>query len=235
MSRDAQERHRAPRPAAFESTTKRLVVAAAGLDETLQEAARVLARGGVVAFPTESFYGLGVDPRNQRAVAHLASIKGRAASKPIPVIAASVGDVCTIADLPPLASELADALWPCPLTMALEPRGAWPAAILGDTGTVGVRVTDHHIARLLAEAAGGLVTATSANRAGAPAVAAPGDLDPELVAGVQLIVDAGPCAGGSPSTVVRFDGDRVTVLREGAIAFAVLEAAIGRGVCRRSA
>lgn len=234
MPRDAQEWHRALRPTASGSTTRHLVVDGAGLAETLREAARVLARGGVVVFPTESFYGLAVDPRNETAVAHLASIKGRQASKPIPLIAATVGDVCTIADLPPLASELADALWPCPLTMALEPRGKWPAAILGDTGTVGVRVTDHDVARLLAEAAGGLVTATSANRAGALPVAAPGDLDPDLVAGTQLIVDAGPCAGGAPSTVVRFDRDHIAVLREGAVAFAALEAVVGPGVCRRS-
>ena len=114
--------------------------------------------------------------------------------------------------------------------MALEPRGTWPAAIIGDTGTLGVRVTGHEIARLLAEAAGGLITATSANQAGGLPVTVPDDLDPELAAGTQLIIDAGSCAGGVPSTVVRFERDCVAVLRKGAVSLDRLEAVVGRGL-----
>ena len=228
MSHANPPRRSAPQPLVFETTTRRLVVAEAGLVDTLHEAAAVIDQGGLVVFPTESFYGLAANPRDPDAVARLVAAKGRGASKAIPLIAATVGHVRAIGDLPPAAVKLAEAFWPCPLTMAIEPRAAWPAAILGGTGTVGVRVSDHEVARRLAAAAGGLITATSANHAGAPPVTAVDDLDRQLVAGTQLIVDSGLCGGGAPSTVVGFDGDRVTVLRSGAVDLNALKAVVGR-------
>jgi L-threonylcarbamoyladenylate synthase len=172
----------------------------------------------VVVYPTETFYGLAADALSLPALARLAAAKGRGADKALSLLvddsrldAALAG---LVAEVPPLARRLIAAHWPGPLTIALPARGGLPPPIVS-SGFVAVRASPHPVARALVAAFGGPITATSANLAGAPpsttaagaAGAFPG----------CLVLDGGETPGGAPSTLVRVAGDRLEVLRQGAI------------------
>jgi L-threonylcarbamoyladenylate synthase len=196
-------------------------------DRGLRAAAAILGRGGIVAFPTRSFYGLGARADSQAAVDRLVELKSRE-RKPIPLIAATAADVERIGRVPELLAPLVRAFWPGPLTVAIPPTGEWPAALAGDAGTIGVRIPGHLSARRLAATAGGLLTASSANRAGQPPPVRPGDFDPLLE--IDAVVDGGELAGGKPSTVVGVCGPRVVLFRAGAVSLSDLERVLGRPV-----
>ncbi len=135
----------------------------------LTAAADWLRAGGIVAFPTDTFYGLAVDPTSTEAVAALFALKDRSRRAALPLIAASaaqVGAACGTLD--PQSARLAAAFWPGPLSLILDAPAAIAGAVHGGHGTVAVRVPAHAVARALAEAFGGLVTATSGNRSGEP-------------------------------------------------------------------
>jgi L-threonylcarbamoyladenylate synthase len=173
-----------------------------------------LLRGEVIGFPTETFYGLGVDAFDAVALDRLRALKGRGAEKAISVLvdAATLGQV--VAEISPRARALMAAHWPGPLTMALPARAGLPEALVSE-GCVAVRHSPHPIAQALVAGLGRPLTATSAN----PAGAAP----PTTAAGVRsyfdrcLVIDGGETSGGLPSTLVRVRGDVVEVLRAGAI------------------
>jgi L-threonylcarbamoyladenylate synthase len=174
--------------------------------------------GGVVAYPTDTFYGLGADVRSDLAVAAIFDLKGRDERAPLPLIAASLAQVeAFCGPLGPLASRLANRFWPGPLALICDaPAGISPSVHAG-TGTIAVRVPAQAMARALADAWGRPITATSANRSGDPpasSLAALGSLadDSRL-----LVIDAGPTAGGAPSTIVDARGAAPTVVREGAV------------------
>jgi L-threonylcarbamoyladenylate synthase len=190
-------------------------------------AAAVLRRGGLVAYPTETLYGLGVLAADGAAVARLAEAKGRPDGKPMPLLAADLAQLDGVALLDPLARRLAQAFWPGPLTLVLPAAPGLPPAIVGGGATVGVRLTSNPVAAALSLAAGGALVATSANLAGAPPVARAADLDPALVARLDLVLDAGPTPGGPPSTVVAVAGGRLTLLRAGAVDREAIEATLG--------
>ncbi|HEX9052517.1 MAG TPA: L-threonylcarbamoyladenylate synthase, partial [Anaeromyxobacter sp.] len=133
------------------------------IEARVREAARLLRRGGVVAYPTETFYGLGALARDGAAVDRLARAKGRPDGKPLPLLAADRAQVGEVAVIGPDAARLAEAFWPGPLTLVLPARPGLPEAITAGTGTVGIRVPGGEIARALARAAGGAIVATSAN------------------------------------------------------------------------
>ena len=193
------------------------------------ELAAARARGAVLVVPTESSYGLGVDPGNPVAVAAVYRLKAREAGKPLPVVLADAAQAAALgAD--PAAPELARAAgcWPGPLTVVLPlpPGAALPAA--AGAGSVAVRVPGHAgLRRLLAEI--GPLTATSANPEGGAPVVDPAAVA-ELVAGADaVLVDDGVLPGGPPSTLVAFDaGGRPRVLRPGRLSLADLEACLGR-------
>jgi len=178
-------------------------------------AAAALARGEVVAYPTETFYGLGVDALAPAALARLAALKGRGADKALSVLV--VGEAMLarlVAEVPPRARALMRAHWPGALTIALPARPGLPAALVSD-GCVAVRESPHPLARALVAAFGGPVTATSANPAGAPPARTAATVDfPDGC----LILDGGETPGGLPSTLVRVRGDAVELLRPGAVA-----------------
>jgi L-threonylcarbamoyladenylate synthase len=186
----------------------------------LARAADTLRQGGTVAFPTDTLYGLAADPSNPRAIAQLYRIKGRQVDRAIPLIAASRTQIEALAGiLPPTGRSLADCLWPGPLTIVIA---AWPSladAIHGGTGTVAIRVPDHPVARGLAAAFGAPVTSTSANRSGAPAPMSADGVDDALGDDVDLLLDAGPCPGGPPSTIVDVTGARPRLVRAGAVSW----------------
>jgi L-threonylcarbamoyladenylate synthase len=184
----------------------------------IRAAADVLRAGGLVAFPTETFYGLGACALDAAAVARVFALKGRPADKPVLVLVDATAMVDAVAaDVPPGARALMARHWPGPLTLVLRARSVVPDAVTAGTGTVGVRLPGHPVARALVSALGVPVTAPSANRAGAaPPVTAAAVLA-GLGDGLDLVLDAGPTAGGPPSTVLDVTTDPPTTVRAGAV------------------
>ena len=183
-----------------------------------------------MVYPTETLYGLGALATHAGAVERLALAKGRPDGKAMPLLGADLAQVEAVAVLGPLARRLAAAFWPGPLTLVVEAAPGLPGPILGGGRTVGVRVTSSPVAAALCRAAGGALVATSANLAGQPAVASAGELDAALRARVDAVLDAGPTPGGPPSTVLVVAGERLRLLRAGAVTVAAIEAAAGPGV-----
>ncbi len=179
-----------------------------------------LRQGGVVAFPTDTVYGLAVDPTSAAAVEALFDVKGRDARAALPLLAASADDVrAACGALPPDAARLAAAFWPGPLSLILDAPASLAPAVHAGTGTVAVRVPAHAVARALAAAWGGLITATSANRSGRPPSATRAGLDAIAVDPRVLVVDGGDAPGGAPSTIVDARGGEIRLIRAGAIAW----------------
>ena len=181
-------------------------------------AAEVLRGGGVVAYPTDTFYGLAVDPRNADAVGVLFAVKGRDAGKPSPLIAASLEQAQLAVVFNDIAEVLARRFWPGPLSVVLPAREGLCRAAIGGGATAAIRVPDHDVARAVAGAFGFCVTATSANVSGRPPARRPTDIDPEVVARVDLVID-GVTPGGEPSTIVDVTGGTPRLVRAGAIAW----------------
>lgn len=196
------------------------------LEARIEEAGAALRRGGVVAYPTETFYGLGALAADAAAVERLARAKGRPDGKPLPLLAADLAAVEAVAVLDPGARRIAGRLWPGPLTLVLPARPGLPAAVTAGTGTVGIRVPGSEVARRLARSAGGAIVSTSANPAGGPPPSRAEDLDPGLRARLDGVLDGGPTPGGLPSTVVVLEEGRVRVLRPGPIAAEAVERAL---------
>ena len=191
----------------------------------LSRAAAILRDGGVVAYPTDTLYGLAADPESGAAVAQLYRIKGRPVELAIPLIAASLDQIESAGGvLGPASRRLAECFWPGPLTLVIP---AWPgldARVHAGLGTVAVRVPDHAVARMLAELCGWPITSTSANRSGEAAPPDAGAVRAALGGELDGLVDAGPSPGGSPSTIVDASGDVPRLVRPGAVAWArVLE------------
>ncbi|MEP7303911.1 MAG: L-threonylcarbamoyladenylate synthase [Acidobacteriota bacterium] len=200
---------------------RRIVVDPAAVNDlVLHQAVLAIRRGGVVAMPTDTLYGLAVDPCRAEAVERLFAVKGRAASQALLLIAADVDQVRTwIGDLPPLAARLASQFWPGPLTLLLAPPAALPPAVSAGTSRVGVRVPAHAVARALCGACGRPLTATSANLSGEPPSASPDDIARTLGDRIDVLVDAGMAPGGPPSTIVDATGAVPLLVRAGAIAW----------------
>lgn len=192
------------------------------LDKQLREAAEYVSSGRIVAFPTDTLYGLAVSPRSAAALGRLFELKGRGASRTVPLIASDLAQVERIARLTPDVERLAGRFWPGPLTLVLPARPGLAAGAV-ERGRVAVRVPAHDVARALSAAAGFPITATSANRSGAaPAIDA--DAVAAALPSVDLLVDDGPAPGGLPSTIVDLCGEAPVLLRDGAVAWArVLE------------
>jgi L-threonylcarbamoyladenylate synthase len=186
------------------------------IPEEVALAVAALRRGEIVAYPTETFYALGVDALDELALARLRQLKGRG-EKAISVLIdgpAMLDRLC--ADVPPRARALIDRYWPGPLTIALPARPELAGALIAD-GCVAVRHSPHPMAQALVAALGRPLTATSANPAGAPAATTAEAVD-DAFGGRCRILDGGSTPGGAPSTLVRVRGDTVEVLRRGVLA-----------------
>jgi len=206
----------------------RITMSASAPDrEAIGRAAAVLRAGSVAAIPTDTLYGLAADPFNGAAVSRLFTIKDREAGKAVPLVAASIEQVREwFGPLPPVAERLASRFWPGPLTLVMRAPASIAEGVAAADATVGVRVPAHDVTRALCEAAGALLTATSANISGRPATADPDVVASELGARIDLLVDAGTTAGGPPSTIVDVTGPELRLIRAGAIEWhAVLAAA----------
>ena len=183
----------------------------------LAAAAEALSGGLIVAYPTETFYGLGVDPRNAAAVDRLFAAKQRAAGLAIPLIAADLDQVDRVGRLGALGRRLADRFWPGPLALVIEADASVVPAVHSGRGTIAIRVPAHDGARALAARASAAITATSANRSQeAPATEAQ-QLIQVFGNEVALVLDGGTTPGGLPSTIVDITSVPPRLVRAGAV------------------
>jgi L-threonylcarbamoyladenylate synthase len=185
----------------------------------LARVADLLRHGRVVAYPTDTLYGLAVDPRNEAAVERLYDVKGRDASSAIPLIADSVEQARMVGVLTPPDLRLAEMFWPGPLTLVVRARPGLARRLMGSGETIAVRVPAHPVARGLATALECCVTATSVNRSGEPPAASASDAAAALGDTLDAIIDGGPTTGGPPSTIVEVRSHDVRLVRAGAIAW----------------
>jgi L-threonylcarbamoyladenylate synthase len=195
----------------------------------IDRAVDALRAGELVAFPTETVYGLGADAANPTAVRRLYTVKGRPAGHPVIVHVARAAQLDDLArDVPDIARVLADAFWPGPLTIIVR-RNAERIApeVTGGRDTVGVRVPDHPLALELLQAFGGGVAAPSANRFGKVSPTTAAHVRADLGADVRVVLDGGACRVGVESTIVDVTGDGPAILRVGGVSRARIEAAIG--------
>ncbi|GIO12827.1 threonylcarbamoyl-AMP synthase [Cohnella xylanilytica] len=198
-------------------------------DDGVREAAAALAAGGVVAFPTETVYGLGGDARNEEAVEKIFAAKGRPSDNPLIVHLASAADAEALASaVSPLERKLMERFWPGPLTLVLPVRpGAVSPRVTAGLDTVAVRVPGHELARRLIAASGCPVAAPSANRSGRPSPTRADHVLEDLNGRIDGVLDGGPTGVGLESTVVRVLGGAIHVLRPGGITAEQLRAAAG--------
>jgi L-threonylcarbamoyladenylate synthase len=200
-----------------------------GVSEAVREAAAVIRNGGVVAFPTETVYGLGADAMNARAVERVFAIKGRPRFNPLIVHAADHAQARDlVAHFPKPASELAARFWPGPLTLVLPKRGPVPSIVTAGLPTVAVRVPDHPLALALIRLAGTPIAAPSANPHGTTSPTCAQHVRDGLGAQVKVVLDGGPCPVGIESTVVSFTGGEARLLRPGGVPVEEIEAVVGR-------
>ncbi|OPX19637.1 MAG: threonylcarbamoyl-AMP synthase [Desulfobacca sp. 4484_104] len=194
---------------------------------SLEEALTIIRRGGIVACPTETYYGLAVDAFQETALARLLALKGRPVGKPLLVLVADLDMVELVALIvPPLAQQLMARFWPGPLTLVLPARPDLPGQLTAGTGTIGVRQSGHPLALSLTAAYGRPLTGTSANRAGQPPVVSAVAVEREMGLELDLIMDSGPCFGGLASTVLDLSQEPPRLIRVGAIPKRVLETLI---------
>ena len=187
--------------------------------DTIQQAVEVLRHGGVVAFPTDTLYGLAVDPRSADAVARLFAIKGRDAGHAVPLIAGNVDQAGEAAVFDARARRVASAFWPGPVSIVLPAQEVIRHEILGPGRSVAVRVPAHPVARALSEGLDFCITATSANISGKPATASPRVVAGTLGGLIDYVLDDGDSPGGQPSTIVDLCGPEPRLVRAGPIAW----------------
>jgi L-threonylcarbamoyladenylate synthase len=185
--------------------------------EAFSRCREVISKGGVIVYPTDTFYGLGVDPRNSDAVKRLFALKGRQPDQPILLLIADAGEVLTWADeVTPRAQLLMQKYWPGPLTLVFKARPNVLADLTAGTGTIGLRVPGSELTRSLLRYLGHALTGTSANISNEPSPRTAREA--AAISGlVELVLDGGECAGDKPSTIVDVRTEVPHVIREGAI------------------
>lgn len=192
--------------------------------EAIETAVRALDSGGVVALPTDTLYGLSVDPRNDRAVRRVFAIKGRASGLALPLVAADEAQIAeTLGPLGETAQVLARRFWPGPLAIVIPSPTTIVSKVTAGRGTIAVRVPAHEVPRALCRAFGWPLTATSANRSGEPPPMSATEVASALDSDVEVLLDAGLTPGGPPSTIVSTTDGEVRLVRPGAIAWKTIE------------
>jgi L-threonylcarbamoyladenylate synthase len=196
--------------------------------ETLHDAAydeivAFLRRGGIIAFPTDTAYGLGVDPFNEAAVDRLFTVKGRPEAKPILLLVDSIERAESVSEPPAHFREIVDKFWPGPLTLVVPARSELPMKVTAGTKTIGLRWPIAPFANTLVRRFGRPVTATSANRSGEPATITAGEVRSQLGGSIDALIDGGtlPTRGGS--TLLDLTADPPVVLRDGPVRFETLQ------------
>lgn len=194
----------------------------------IERAAKILQDGGLVAFPTETVYGLGADALNPNASAKIYEAKGRPSDNPLIVHIAGMEDLEKIVThVPTQAGKMAEHFWPGPLTMIFEKSGIVPAQTTGGLNTVAVRMPSHPVALALIRAAGGYIAAPSANTSGKPSPTMAEHVATDMDGRIHMILDGGAVGIGLESTIVDFSEDIPMVLRPGYITPDMIKEVVG--------
>ena len=197
-------------------------------DPDIDQAVAILRWGGLVAFPTETVYGLGADARNPEALGKLYAAKGRPAGHPVIVHLADVSQLAQWArDVPPAAAKLAARFWPGPLTLILRRAPGVSDAVTGGQDTVGLRIPSHPVAHALLTKFGGGVAAPSANRFGRVSATTAQHVKQEFGDAIDCVLEGGASEIGIESTIVAVTGERPVLLRPGHISASEIEQAVG--------
>ena len=184
----------------------------------LERAVALLRAGGIVAFPTETYYGLAVDPFNREALRRLFRLKGRPSAKPVLVLVRDAAQIPLLAEATPAAYEpLMRRFWPGPLTLIFPARDDLPPELTAGTGGIGIRQSPHPAAVALLAAFGGPLTATSCNRSGEPPATTAAEAAASFHGGPLLVLDGGSTPGGLGSTILGLRDGRPLCMRDGAL------------------
>jgi len=203
--------------------------------ELIQRAASVVRSGGTVIFPTRGLYGLAADAFNEEAVGRIFEIKGRRSEKPLLVLAESYLMLsCLVRNIPPAAQKIMESFWPGGITIVFEANENLPANLTAGSGKIGVRKPGHPVASALVRAVGGPVTGTSANLSGNQGCSMISEIDPDILEGVDLIIDAGDLEGGIGSTVIDATEEPPVLIREGGISINEINKTLGIDVAREN-
>ena len=185
---------------------------------SIMEVVRIMKEGGVIAYPTETFYGLGADIRNAQALEKIYTIKGRDFDKPISIIIGSREDLTTFArDITPAAESLMDRFWPGGITLLFNASQDVPGKLTAKTGKIGIRLSSNPVATLLAQNLSGAITATSANRSGQEECVSIEEVLDCIGKSLDVVIDGGRTPGGAGSTIVDTTVDPPVIVREGII------------------
>ena len=199
----------------------------------LDDAASILRRGGIVAYLTDTVYGLAVNARLPQAITGLYALKGRSSDKAIPLIIGAPEQLSEVAVAwPRRAESLMAAFWPGPLTLLLSPHPNLPATLLGNTGRIGVRWPDSPLSQGLALRVGSAITASSANRSGAAAALSAAEVEVQLAPDVDLILDAGSANEPQVSTILDITVEPPRMIRAGRIPQEAIESVLGCGITK---
>ena len=180
------------------------------------DASRIVKKGGLVVYPTETVYGLGCDPFNIKAVKRVFKVKGER-RKPLPILASSINHVEKIASMSQEGNKIAKTFWPGPLTLVFPKKLVLPDIVTCNLDSVGVRIPKHDVALQLIKASAGLLIGTSANRTGEKPPRTVQEATQQLKEEVDIILDGGPTTLGKPSTVADLTSKKPRILREGPI------------------
>lgn len=198
-------------------------------NQDLETAAEILKQGGLVAFPTETVYGLGGDALNPEASKKIYEAKGRPSDNPLIVHIADEADLQKIArDIPEAAYKLMDVFWPGPMTMIFHKKPIVPDSTTGGLDTVAVRMPSHNVAYELIRRSGVMIAAPSANTSGRPSPTIASHVKEDLEGKIDMIIDGGDCRYGIESTIIDMTSEIPTILRPGYITEEMLEDVIGR-------
>ena len=196
-------------------------------EQTRQRAASLVKAGSLIAFRTDTFYGLGADPFNQHALQNLLALKGRDDGKPILLVMSDVTEVMRFsAGRGKLFDLLSARHWPGALTLVVKARTDLPRELTAGKGTVGLRLPGDEGVREFIRACGGALTATSANLAGEPPARTAGEVETSFASGLSLIVDGGAARTSEPSTVLDVSQVEARLIREGAVSWRELQETI---------
>jgi L-threonylcarbamoyladenylate synthase len=188
------------------------------LESVICRAAEILTAGGVIAYPTETFYGLGANAACEKAIERIYAIKGRKFHNPISVIIDKEDKLQELVqEVPENAQKLIKIFWPGPLTIIFNASGRIPSILTAGTGKIGVRISSHIDAGLIAQKLGRPLTATSANQSGAPECSSAEEVLRQIGNKIDAIVDSGITAGGKGSTIIDVTAHPPQILREGVI------------------
>ena len=194
------------------------------LSDVIERAVEILNNGGIVAYPTETFYGLGVKFDNEASLRKLYELKKRPEEKPMPLIIGSRASLSMIAaSVNEIAESLMDKFWPGPLTLLLEAKKGLSPYLTADTGRIAVRIPGESAALYLVREAGFPITATSANPSGMPPAEDADAVIRYFGEKIDMVIDGGRTAGGLPSTIADVTEKKIKIVREGAIPRHLLE------------